>query len=268
MAPSNEEIFNEYLNTLIHDYISAASEAEKARTRDEIVEQILPYVRKIAGGLARRSNDPVDDLTQVGSMGLIKALDKYNPLAGSSFKTYATYLITGEIRHYLRDKSSMVKAPRQIYELYYRMNQIVQQLTDEFGRPPNDLEIAEALDCTVEKVKDAGEVDRRRTVISLDQFVVGHDGQNGDTMFIERLVDESDMNQTHHQENRLYIEQALASLKEELRVVVKMTYYDDMSQMEIASVLGISQMQVSRRLRKALDLLHDRCRAEMVLLSH
>lgn len=268
MSSTRDDIFNHDLNQLIHDYLVALNESDKDRYRAQIVERVLPYVHKIAKGLARRSTDPVDDLIQVGSMGLIKALNKYNPLAGSSFKTYATYLITGEIRHYLRDKSAMVKAPRQIYELYYRMNQIVHRLTDDLGRPPNDLEIADALECSVEQVQHVNEIDRRKTIVSLDQFVVGFDGQNGDTQFIERLVDERDLSQTQLQENRLYIEQALNTLKDELRVVVQMTYYEDMSQMEIAKALGISQMQVSRRLRKALDTLHDLFQHEMAGMLH
>src|SRR5690606_6893617 len=99
------------------------------------------------------------------------------------------YLITGEIRHYLRDKSSIIKAPRQMYELYYRMNQIIQRLTDELGRTPTDLEIAEELECPVDKVHDASIVDRRRTLISLDQFVTGNESSSGETMYTERLVD-------------------------------------------------------------------------------
>jgi RNA polymerase sigma-B factor len=239
---------------MLHRYlVSESDESAREKLRDQIVERVMPYVKKIAHGLARRSSDPVEDLIQVGNIGLIKAVDKFNPLVGSSFKTYATYFITGEIRHYLRDKTSMIKAPRQMYELYYRINQIVQRLTEHLGRTPTDVEIAEELQCPVSKVTQAQDIERRRLPISLDQFLVT-DGGN-ETIYMERLVDQTQTEFVESRENKMVLERAMHGLKAELRDVVQMTYYDDMSQTEIAERLGISQMQVSRRLRKALEIL-------------
>ncbi len=252
---TSEDIFSSALNEMLHRYLVEELDASAHdKLRDQIVQCCMPYVKKIAYGLARRTSDPVDDLMQVGSIGLIKAIDKFNPLVGSSFKTYATYFITGEIRHYLRDKTAMIKAPRQMYELYYRMNLIIQRLTEHFGRTPTDVEIAEELQCPVSKIMQAQDIERRRLPISLDQFVVS-DGSGSETVYMERLVDQNQTDFTENRENKLVIERALGSLKPELRSVVEMTYYGDMSQTEIAEKLGISQMQVSRRLRKALDLL-------------
>lgn len=255
MVTPKDDIFTDAFDALLTDFLVEPTGPARLQMRETLVEMAMPYVHKIARGLARRSSDPVDDLIQVGSLGLLKALDKYNPLAGTKFKTYATYLITGEIRHYLRDKSSMIKAPRQMYELYYRMNQIVQRLTEELERTPTDLEIAEALECPIEQVQGVGDIDRRRNLVSLDQFIApgGESAVGGETVYMERLVDEKYNDFMVNQESKLLLEKALASLKDDLRVVVQMTYYDDMSQMEIAKVLGISQMQVSRRLRKALE---------------
>ena len=255
VGKSNQEIFNPELDEWVKDYIAADNDAEKNRLTEKIVTQVMPYVRKIAYGLARRSSDPVEDLIQMGNIGLIKAIGKYNPLMGSSFKTYSTYFITGEIRHYLRDKTSMIKAPRQMYELYYRMNQIVQKLTDELQRTPTDEEIANELECSVSQVIQAQNVERRRTPVSLDQFQVGSDS-GSDVMYLEKLVDDKYFEVAENNENKIVIDDALAHLKDELKVVVKMTFYEDMSQTQIAEKLGISQMQVSRRLRKALDLLN------------
>lgn len=252
---SNHEIFSPELDELVNDYIAAESTREKENIRDQIVAQVLPYVKKIAFGLARRSSDPVDDLIQVGNIGLIKAIEKFNPLRGSSFKTYATYFITGEIRHYLRDKTSMIKAPRQMYELYYRMNQVIQKLTEELQRTPTDEEIADELECSVSKVAQVQNVERRRTPVSLDQFQVGSESGN-DVVYLEKLVDDKYFEVAENKENKMVLEQAMENLKDELQEVVQMTFYQDMSQTQIAEKLGISQMQVSRRLRKALDLLN------------
>ncbi len=256
MSKKTDLIFTDAFESLLKDFLAESDPLVKDKLRDELVSHCLPYVQKIARGIARRAKDPVDDLVQVGCLGLIKALEKYNPLAGSRFKTYATYLITGEIRHYLRDKSSVMKAPRQYYELYYRMNLIVQRLSEELGRTPSDLEIADELSCSVDKVHDFTHADRRRTVVSLDQFVMNSEGQSAENLYVERLVDNKYLEFLENQENRLFLEQALSKLKDELNAVVRMTYYEDLSQVEIAKILGISQMQVSRRLRKALDVLH------------
>jgi RNA polymerase sigma-B factor len=252
---SNNDIFSSELVELLNDYIAAEAQSrEKDKLRDAIVERVMPYVKKIAHGLARRSSDPVEDLIQVGNIGLIKAVEKFNPLMGSSFKTYATYFITGEIRHYLRDKTAMIKAPRQMYELYYRINQIVQKLTEDLGRTPTDLEIAEELECPVKHVTQAQDVERRRMPVSLDQFMVSESGGH-ETVYLEKLVDEKQTEASENNENKLIIENAMKRLKSEYQDVIRMTFYDDMSQTQIANVLGISQMQVSRRLRKALELI-------------
>lgn len=252
----HDKVFTPELDELINRYLSAAHGLEKTVLKNKIVRHCLPYVTGIARGLARRSNDPVDDLVQVGAMGLIKAIDRYNPLSGNKFKTYATYLITGEIRHYLRDKALMIKPPRQIYELYYRMNQIIQTLTESLGRTPTDMEIAEELQCPVAQVRQVSEVEQRKQLVSLDEYLV-KDAHQGETQYIERLVDEKYNAFLVNQESRLMLEKALYKLKREHREVIMMTFYDDLSQSEIATQLGISQMQVSRRLRKALELLQQ-----------
>jgi RNA polymerase sigma-B factor len=252
---SSEDIFSSVLDEMLHNYLISDLDAQsKEKLRDQIVARVIPYVKKIAHSLARRSSDPVEDLMQVGNIGLLKAVDKFNPLVGSSFKTYATYFITGEIRHYLRDKTAMIKAPRQMYELYYRINQIVQKLTEHLGRTPTDLEIAEELQCPVIKITQAQDIERRRLPVSLDQFMVNDNG-GSETVYMERLVDHAQTELTETHENRMLLERAMVTLKKDLQDVVRMTYYEDLSQTEIAERLGISQMQVSRRLRKALELL-------------
>lgn len=256
-----ESIFNEVLETKLRTFNTLSDEDPmRDKLRNEIIEQAIPYVKKIAHGLARRSTDPLDDLVQVGNIGLMKAVEKFNPEAGTSFKTYATYLITGEIRHYLRDKASMIKAPRQMYELYYRMNQIIQRLTDEQGRTPTDEEIARELQCPVYKIEQAQDLERRRQPVSLDQFMLNEAGN--EVMYLERLVDEKYLEFLQNRENKIVLEKAMSRLKDELKDVVNMSYFEDMSQAEIAETLGISQMQVSRRLRKALDLLAQNLKSE------
>src|SRR5574344_56783 len=143
----------------------------KKQLQNLIVVASMPFVRKIACGLARRATDPVDDLIQVGALGLLKAIDFYDPKVSSKFKTYATYLITGEIRHYLRDKASMIKAPREIQELSYRINKVIQKLNEYGFDEPTSEQVAEMMSISVKKVGDIIEVDRRKSTVSLDQTV-------------------------------------------------------------------------------------------------
>ena len=217
--------------------------------RDRIVEHTISLVKRIAYGLARRSADPVDDLIQVGSIGLVKAIEQFDPNAGAKFHTYATHLITGEIRHYLRDKTSMIRAPRELQELSFRISRLVQDLINQLGREPSDAEVAEALQLPQDKISEAHEVDRRRTLISLDQTLT-FDGTS-EQLLIDTLEDSSHQIRFSSEENNIMLTEAIKQLKESLRQVVEMTFYQDLSQTEVARRLGISQMQVSRRLRTA-----------------
>lgn len=233
----------------IHHWLSVYSDSRDPSLRDAIIQASLPLVKRIAYGLARRSTDPVEDLIQVGSIGLIKAVDQFKPDAGAKFQTYATHLITGEIRHYLRDKTAMIRAPRELQELSFRINRLVQALTARLGREPTDTEIAHELEIPVSRVNEADEVDRRRTLISLDQALSNDAGS--EQSLIDTLIDGRYQSNQLAKEDRFMLAEAIKQLRDGLREVVQLTFYEDLSQTEVARQLGISQMQVSRRLRSA-----------------
>ena len=233
----------------VHALLLQYSKSKDKAIRDKIVKISIILVKRIAYGLARRSADPVEDLVQVGSIGLVKAIEQFDPNAGAKFHTYATHLITGEIRHYLRDKTSMIRAPRELQELSFRISRLVQDLIHELGREPTDAEVAEVLQLPSEKVSEAYEVDRRRTLISLDQTLT-FDGTS-EQILIDTLEDSAHMIRFNSEEDNIMLSAAIKQLKENLRQVIEMTYYQDLSQTEVARRLGISQMQVSRRLRTA-----------------
>lgn len=233
----------------IHRWLLDYSQTRDPALRDKIIQSSLSLVKRIAYGLARRSTDPVEDLIQVGSIGLIKAVDQFKPDAGAKFQTYATHLITGEIRHYLRDKTAMIRAPRELQELSFRINRLVQNLTAKLGREPSDVEIAQELQIPVARVNEAYEVDRRRTLISLDQALSNDAGS--EQSLIDTLVDGRYQSNQIAKEDRFMLAEAIKHLRDGLREVVQLTFYEDLSQTEVARRLGISQMQVSRRLRAA-----------------
>lgn len=237
---------NEWLAT----YKASDDKKVQKELQNLIVAAAMPFVKKIACGLARRATDPVDDLIQVGALGLIKAIDLYNPEIGTKFKTYATYLITGEIRHYLRDKASMIKAPREIQELAFRINSVIKKLSKD-GFEPSSEQIAEVLSLPVTKINDVIDVDRRKSTISLDQTFAFDDD---DTMSLADKIPSGDYQEfLSSYEEKIMLSKAIGQLKPKMKEVIELSYYEDLNQREISEKLKISQMQVSRRLKQALS---------------
>lgn len=234
-------------------YKSAKDEKQKKHLQNIIALAAMPLVKKIARGLARRNTDPVEDIIQAGNVGLVKAIQLYNPDVSENFKTYATYLITGEIRHYLRDKASMIKAPREIYELSFRVNKLLQKLKDEEGNEHPEHIIAEELGTSIGKVKEVIEIERRKQTISLDQYAAC--GNDDSLSLFDKIADDNHYNLESFQEDKILIADAVKQLDKKLQEVVIMHYFEDLNQTQIAAKLGISQMQVSRRLKKALETL-------------
>lgn len=250
-ANHNHQLSKAEHTKIVHRLLAEYKQTQDSKKRDKIIDLNMNLVKKIAHGLARRSTDPVDDLIQIGSIGLLKAIEYFNPEAGAKFTTYATHLITGEIRHYLRDKTSMIRAPRELQELSFRINKIVQRLQSELGRDPTDLEIAEVLqEVKSNKIQEAYEVDRRRTLISLDQTINSNTNDN-DTFLIDTLMDIKAHKREDSKEDYLMLKDLIKKLKPPLREIIELIYFEDIPQADVAQRLGISQMQVSRRLKKA-----------------
>lgn len=244
--------------TQIHEWLVTYKNSDdpklKKQLKNLIVVASMPFVKKIACGLARRVVDPVDDLIQVGSVGLIKAIELYKPEISTKFKTYATYLITGEIRHYLRDKGSMIKAPREIQELAFKINKVIKKLAQEGFSEPTSEQVAEAMSLPVSKINDVREIDKRKSALSLDQSI----GVEDDTMSLADKIPSGDYQEfISAYEEKIMLSKAISKLEPKLKEVIELSYYEDLNQREIAKKLNISQMQVSRRLKKALDSMYE-----------
>lgn len=248
---SSNEIDFLMVQQWLQEYKNAAPDAKK-RIQKIVVTACLPMVKKIAHGLARRSTDPVDDIIQVGSLGLFKAIQLYKPEVGTSFKTYATYFITGEIKHYIRDKISMIKPPREIQELAYRINMLTKKLTEQNGEPPTNEELANELSIPVAKMEEIIEGERRsKQTISLEQTIF--EAENSSLTLNDTLADENYENNLNLKEDKIMLMQAIKKLPETYQQILKMNFFEDLNQRQISEKLGISQMQVSRFLKKALS---------------
>lgn len=167
-------------------------------------------------------------------------------------------MITGEIRHYLRDKASMIKAPRAIQELAYRVHKLSAELADEIGENPTEMEIADKMDLPVQKVSEAIEVDRRKHPISLDQLAFTTEEEY--STWGDQIADLSYQNLQNFQEDRILLAESLKNLDKSYKDVIDMIYFQEMSQTQVAEKLGISQMQISRRIKKALHMLFEMIR--------
>lgn len=245
----------EEVNNWLLEYKKTEDDNIKKKLRDLIVPAYMPLVRKVARGFARRSTDPLEDIIQVGCVGLIKAIDLFKHDVSSNFKTYATYLITGEIRHYLRDKTTIIRAPREIKELSYRVHKLTMQLTERLGQQPTDEQIAQALQMPQEKLEEVIELERRTTTVSIDQLTNFEEG--GQTPLMDKIADEKDQNYFNTFENKMILEDAIQKLSEEDQNIIRMNFFEGLNQREIAQKLNMSQMQISRKLKKALHQLYE-----------
>jgi RNA polymerase sigma-B factor len=224
-----------------------------------IREQLILMHRSLVLFLARRFGDrseSMDDIIQQGMIGLINALDNFDPSRGVRFATFATPTIIGEIRRYFRDRSRSVRVPRRVQELHHTVLQKIEVLTQEFNRSPTYREIARALAMPVEDVIEILEAGRVFDPISLDEPSL-----NEESLSLSERVGDLDPDLQSADEQAL-LRAALARLTERQRRVLHYAYFENRSQVEIAGILNVSQMHVSRLLRVALAQLRRQLESE------
>ena len=224
-----------------------ADTAEHRIARDQLIEHHLPLVHFLARKFSDRG-EPMDDLVQVGTIGLIKAIDKFDPSLGYEFSTYASPTIVGEIKRHFRDKTWAIRVPRRLQELGASVEKARVALNHSNGRSPTPAEIATHLGISLAEVIEALEAQSAYSTVSLD-YSVDDDGPSiGDTLGIMDL----DLEKIIDHETLLPL---LAKLDERSRKILAMRFFENMSQTAIADELGLSQMHVSRILAKTLDVL-------------
>ena len=249
-----EQKMYELIAEWLSSYRSARNQHEKSKAKALIVSRMLPIVKRIARTIARRSYDPIDDLVQAGSIGLLKAIDSFSSDISDNFKYYAGSLIIGEMKHYIRDKMNTIKVPRHIQELSFRINSFISTLTvEELNNLTNEY-VADALNVSTKEVDFVMQADRRKTTVSLDEMYKADSNNLG---YEEVIAGENYKEKSELEDARLIIELVIVRLPKEFRKLVELYYYQDLSQKEIAERTDLSQMQVSRKLKKAFELLHE-----------
>lgn len=221
--------------------------------RDTIVVQLSGLVESVARRFAG-SGEPFEDLVQEGYLGMLNALDLFDPDKGVKFTTYATHLVIGQIKHYLRDKGKIIKEPAWLQELNHKINRVVQELTLKHGRPPTVHEIAEFLEMTTRAVEDVLTTREIFKVSSLDSVLEDEEGE-WSGYDPEKLSCEMEQTFNLPIEERMVLEKAMQQLKELEQKVLQYFFYEGYNQTEIAHMLSISCNYVSHILRNATQKL-------------
>jgi RNA polymerase sigma-B factor len=222
------------------------------QAREELIERYMSLVRSLARRYAYRG-EQLDDLVQIGAIGLIKAIDRFNLERGVELTTYATPNIIGEIKRHFRDKGWSVRVPRGLQELNVQVSKLVEQLTVQLGRSPTIAELAEAAGVDEEDVLEALESGRAYSSVSLSPG--GASDEEGELDPLDSLGTED--HEYEVSEDRAVLAPGFKVLDERERRILHLRFFSGLTQSQIAEEIGISQMHVSRLIRRSLEKIRE-----------
>ncbi|MGF1601467.1 MAG: RNA polymerase sigma factor SigF [Thermosynechococcaceae cyanobacterium] len=225
------------------------------RLRNRLVRLNMGLVRKVAHRLAHQCAEPYEDLEQCGYMGLITAIERFDPTQGYAFSSFAVPYIRGEILHFLRDRANTVRIPRRWQQLSRDGAKVRQSLIMQLGRQPSDQEIAEKLDLSINEWRSVKLAASNRVPLSLNARISsGHHQQAEAAMTLgDTLTDTHDEILQLNEEDRLELQQALNQLEEKTRVMIEAVFLHRLSRQEVAKRIGVSPVTVTRRIKKGID---------------
>jgi RNA polymerase sigma-B factor len=233
------------------------------QAREELIERYMSLVRSLARRYSYRG-EQLDDLVQIGAIGLIKAIDRFDLDRGVELTTYATPNIIGEIKRHFRDKGWSVRVPRGLQELNVQVSKLIEQLTVQFGRSPTIAELAKAAGVEEEAVLEAMESGRAYTSVSLSPGAGGSD-EDGEVDPLESLGTEE--HEYEVSEDRALLAPGFKVLDERERRILHLRFFQGLTQSQIAKEVGISQMHVSRLIRRSLEKIREEIAAESEVAS-
>ena len=244
------ELKSENLQLLREYQVSRSNEV-----RNQLVKLNIGLVRKEVYHWLNQCGESYDDLQQVGCLGLIRAIERFEVSKGHAFSSFAIPYIRGEIQHYLRDKSPSVRFPRHWLSLERKSVAVIKDLQVQFNRKPTDAEVAAVLEVSVAEWQEIKLAHLNRSPLSLDAPV--QDENEGATSLGELVPDSKYRSFQLAQEDQIRVQQALAMLEQRTREILEFVFLYDLTQKETAERLGISAVTVSRRVKKGLDLLKE-----------
>jgi RNA polymerase sigma-B factor len=239
------------------DLLRAYHESGDLAAREQLIERYMSLVRSLARRYSYRG-EQLDDLVQIGAIGLIKAIDRFDVNRGVELTTYATPNIIGEIKRHFRDRGWSVRVPRGLQELNVKLSKLVEQLTVQLGRSPTISELAKAANVEEEEVLEALESGRAYSSLSLSVGGGGGDDEDVDPM--ETIGTEE--HQYEVSEDRAVLEPGFRVLDDRERKILHLRFFEGLTQSQIAQQIGISQMHVSRLIRRSLEKIRDEIAAD------
>jgi RNA polymerase sigma-B factor len=237
--------------TRIERQLFARRDRGDLQARDELIERFLPLARSIARRYDQ-SGEPLEDLVQVASMALVKAVDRYDPHRGAAFSSFAVPTIAGELKRYFRDRTWAIRPPRDVQELALRVDRAAERLNTQLNRAPTVREIGEAVAETDELVLEAMQA---RGVYSTLSFEAPH-GRSDDRSVLQDTLGARE-DGYEDAESRALVDRLMRGVSPRERLVLRLRFEEDLTQAEIGQLLGVSQMQISRILRRALERLRE-----------
>lgn len=223
--------------------------------RNQLVRINVGLVRKIAHRVSRQCSEPYEDLEQIGYLGLIRAIERFNPSQGYAFSSFAVPYIRGEMLHFLRDRGSSVKVPRRWQELQKEGKRVRMELAQQLKRQPTDHEMAESLGISISEWCEIRMATANRQPMSLDAIVSQQ--TDSTTTLGDTLADVNERLQQGMEEDRQQIHRALNQLEEKTRIAIECVFLNDLSRKEVARRIGVSPMTVSRRIHRGLNEMGD-----------
>jgi RNA polymerase sigma-B factor len=232
------------------------------RVRNQLVQMNAGLVRKIAHRISHQCAEPYEDLEQIGYLGLIRAIERFNPHQGCAFSSFAVPYIRGEMLHFLRDRSGTVKIPRRWQQLNKEGQRIRESLALELNRQPSDDEIAKELKVTVQEWRDSKLAAKNRLPLSLDATVcqqLDSPMTLGDT-----IPDMRHQELMSLEEDRQQIQRAMNQLEDKTRQAIEFVFLHDLSRKEVAEKIGVSPMTVTRRIHRGVQQMVSSLKPQML----
>lgn len=235
------------------ELLSLYSRNPSIELRNQLVQLNSGLVRKIARQISQQSAEPYEDLQQVGFMGLIRAIERFNLRKGYAFSSFAVPYIRGEILNFLRDRGSAIRIPRRWQELYRKSKKLRQELAIALGHQPNEGEMAKALGVSLQEWRECRIAARNRSLLSLDVTV---DRETEGSMRLEEtLADARDRTRQHWQEERWQLQGAIAQLEGTTQAAIECIFLQNLSRKEAARQMGVSPITITRHVQKGVNQL-------------
>jgi len=241
----------EHASARMDRMLFARHAAGDRHARDELIERWLPLARSVARRY-ERTGEPFDDLVQIASFALVKAIDRYDPALGNAFSSYAVPTIAGELKRHFRDRGWAVRPPRGLQELTLRVEGAATRLSAQLDRAPTVRELAAATDSTDEEVLEALQARSGRDALSLQAPQGGDDQQTA----LQDTLGAGDGGYAQA-EMRVFLDELMTGLPRRTREILRLRFDEDLTQAEIGELFGVSQMQISRIVREAIGRLRE-----------